>query len=796
MSLIKLAANVKLRTKFNRNHDIYCLLRLCFTKYSFIPKLQYSIKNNDDENVIYKIDPKVKELRHKILYSEYLSYEKMKLGYLNRIKIKKKLDEVKHQERILKQLNEPVFSVILNRTDNNNNNNNSADHITPNSRETLCDSDDMKSHNIIHMPYASTDSFKVVNISADKVENISKKMNNESSLNITYKNLYEKYLKTKNSIQCKEKQTFIEYEEKYRGKKLKNLENVAYNWMDDYEQYNDMNENPNDWLYGTPNQNSNISNIPCGGCGALLHCKNHSLPGYLPSEIFMGITNEELKIMVCQRCHFLKHYNTALEVKVSSEEYPELLKVIQTKKCAVILMVDLTDFPCSIWPDIGTILHPRTPIFVVGNKVDLLPKDSPSFENHIKKCLLRAVENTGILPKNIKHVSLISAKTEYGVEELINKLHNIWKYRGDVFLIGCTNVGKSSLFNSLLQSDYCKVKAANLIQRATISLWPGTTLNLLKFPILNPTGKRLYYRTLRLQAEKAEEHSRQFMINHKLLVSGDIKYATLEGSVGKTFSSNKIDNTKWDLFSSSSYKSNRDKFGLDETSPEYKDSHWCYDTPGTIQPDQIVDLLTIDEIIKTLPNKIISPRTFIVQPEETIFIGGLGRFDYLEGNSYIRCTIFASHMLPITMCRFIDADDLYKELLYTEAFSVPINDPERLQVWPSLQSQQFEVTGIDKMESAADVVLSNAVNEDITNYSRKSYKILKFISIGWIAVTPKENEIVKLQGWTPSGRGIYLRMPALLRKSVIYRGERVHGTPAYKSGRQVYMKEKKHSLSD
>jgi ribosome biogenesis GTPase A len=51
---------------------------------------------------------------------------------------------------------------------------------------------------------------------------------------------------------------------------------------------------------------------------------------------------------------------------------------------------------------------------------------------------------------------------------------------GDVYLVGCTNVGKSSIFNALLGSDYCKVQASDLVQKATISNWPGTTLNLLK----------------------------------------------------------------------------------------------------------------------------------------------------------------------------------------------------------------------------------------------------------------------------------------------------------------------------
>lgn len=34
-----------------------------------------------------------------------------------------------------------------------------------------------------------------------------------------------------------------------------------------------------------------------------------------------------------------------------------------------------------------------------------------------------------------------------------------------------------------------KVKASNIIQKATASEWPGTTIRMLKFPILRPSGK-------------------------------------------------------------------------------------------------------------------------------------------------------------------------------------------------------------------------------------------------------------------------------------------------------------------
>lgn len=59
------------------------------------------------------------------------------------------------------------------------------------------------------------------------------------------------------------------------------------------------------------------------------------------------------------------------------------------------------------------------------------------------------------------------------------------------------------------------------------------------------------------------------------------------------------------------------------------------------------------------------------------------------------------------MCYTADADDLYGRLINTEAFVVPANDPERLKVWPSLESKEVTVTGVDRNESVADVVLSS-----------------------------------------------------------------------------------------
>ena len=65
---------------------------------------------------------------------------------------------------------------------------------------------------------------------------------------------------------------------------------------------------------------------------------------------------EELGAEICQRCYFLSNHNAALKVNVSAEDYPKILSQITNKYALVILLVDLVDFPCSLWPGIMDII--------------------------------------------------------------------------------------------------------------------------------------------------------------------------------------------------------------------------------------------------------------------------------------------------------------------------------------------------------------------------------------------------------------------------------------------------------
>jgi len=214
---------------------------------------------------------------------------------------------------------------------------------------------------------------------------------------------------------------------------------------------------------------------PCPGCGVLLQTQDPDGPGYLPDQ----------DMKVCQRCFRLTHYNDALHVTVSTQDYVRMLSDLETKRALILLMVDLLDFPSSLFPNLSQLLSHRSVVLIVGNKADLL-SDSEKGElwSKYSEFLLKEAKHSSLQGCKIKGVHFISAKTGQGMDKLIDYIMKDWGNRGDVYLLGCTNVGKSSLFNQLMK-HICGSDKLDHTSPATISRWPGTTLNLLKFPLIS-----------------------------------------------------------------------------------------------------------------------------------------------------------------------------------------------------------------------------------------------------------------------------------------------------------------------
>lgn len=62
----------------------------------------------------------------------------------------------------------------------------------------------------------------------------------------------------------------------------------------------------------------------------------------------------------------------------------------------------------------------------------------------------------------------------------------------------------------------------------------------------------------------------------------------------------------------------------------FREGVWCYDTPGTVNSDQILDLLTLDELVNVLPKSLIVPQTAVLHENFSLLIGGLARIDIVD----------------------------------------------------------------------------------------------------------------------------------------------------------------------
>ncbi|XP_072177755.1 nitric oxide-associated protein 1-like [Diadema setosum] len=537
-------------------------------------------------------------------------------------------------------------------------------------------------------------------------------------------------------------------------------------------------------VFGTEDITVPVSRATCSGCGAQLHCQDMSRPGFVPSEKFKELNlAKNISSAICQRCWYLIHSHTALNVNISGDTYSDITRTIyKNHKALVVLLVDLLDFPCSIIKDLKTQVGPWRPIVIIGNKFDVLPKDEPKYANRIKEQLVAACVEMGVCDADkVKYVGLISAKTGYGVEELITKLISLRPSKGDIYLLGTANVGKSTLFNRFLESDLCQGKASRHIGRATISRWPGTTINLLRFPLLNPTQEKLALRGRRLHEEREarqKEKKLRRMETQRIsrrMEKDEIEFphnAYLTGSVERTFESKSMEANEaalpedGDPFSlalkTPSLERDRTKRSVDRSSSstpvlslytpeELSRTQWFFDTPGVIYKDQVLTLLTVGELKSVVPQKSILPRSFVLRPGQSFFLGGLGRLDYLEGKQSSYFTVFSHKALPIKVMDTDKADSVYAEKAGEKYFVVPEGGKERMQNFPPLQSREFSLTGIGQHKSVADILFS---------------------SVGWVAVTANKDMDVLLRAFTPGGRGCLMRSPSLIPYAFSLRGAR------------------------
>ncbi len=192
----------------------------------------------------------------------------------------------------------------------------------------------------------------------------------------------------------------------------------------------------------------------CLGCGVLLQDENILQEGYTTS----------LENDICQRCFRLKNYGEYQVVTKSNDEYINILKNVAETKDLVLYITDLLNLEKNL-EQIRNLIPNK--MILVLNKKDALPKSVK------EEKLIAYLESMNI---HFEEVIVISAYKNYNIDYLLRriKFHQTSK---NVYVVGHTNAGKSSLINKLIQNYSDKT------QELTMSPLQSTTLNTVNIEI-------------------------------------------------------------------------------------------------------------------------------------------------------------------------------------------------------------------------------------------------------------------------------------------------------------------------
>lgn len=361
----------------------------------------------------------------------------------------------------------------------------------------------------------------------------------------------------------------------------------------------------------------------CIGCGATLQSSDDTKAGFLPFSVLKNA--DENEDLYCKRCFRLRHYNEVQDVELTDDDFLNMLHEISNKKALVVNIVDIFDFNGSFISGIQRFAG-KNPVILVGNKIDLLPKSLK--EGKMRQWLTERAHEAGVHPKE---VFLTSAMRSDSVEALMNLIEKERKGQ-DVYVVGTTNVGKSTLINQIIKL------ATNAEDVITTSYFPGTTLGKIEIPL--------------------------------------------------------------------------------------DDERVLVDTPGIIQSSQIAHYLTPKELKQVTPRKEIKPKGYQLNVEQTLFLGGLARFDYIRGNGKQSFVCYLSNELNIHRTKLEKADELYAKQR-GELLTPPFKD--NLETLPELKRFEFNV------KEPSDLVFSG---------------------LGWISI---EDVGTTVAGWAPRGVDISLR---------------------------------------
>lgn len=192
-------------------------------------------------------------------------------------------------------------------------------------------------------------------------------------------------------------------------------------------------------------------NFKCVGCGVTLQTTNPKELGY----------TQKLDGKYCERCFRIKNYNEYQKVDKSTNGFYNIIDKINSTDDLVLLIVDIMSLGNELKRLVSRLN--RKPLIVVSKR------DIFSYKVNDQK-ILELID----IPC-IKKI-IVSANKNYNID-LLMEMINSYKKGKNIYVVGLTNSGKSTLINKLI---YNYTDLESLI---TTSMLPSTTLDTIEIKI-------------------------------------------------------------------------------------------------------------------------------------------------------------------------------------------------------------------------------------------------------------------------------------------------------------------------
>lgn len=236
----------------------------------------------------------------------------------------------------------------------------------------------------------------------------------------------------------------------------------------------------------------------CSSCGVILQTKNDNRLGYVPQTKFLDSVKENtIHKISCYNCFQLKAYNKGSGLRLTNGEVLNQLAHLKQQTALILYIVDMFDIEGTQIENLLEAIGRRKRVIIVGNKVDKIPQDNKKASKQLEhmKDVLKNICYESSLSKgcNFRDICIVSAKSGFGMLSLVEKITKHRDVNMDVYLIGCANTGKSSLYN-LLVNLLNVHKTEELPPQCIVHHLPGTTTSLIRHDVSMRRLRRLQKR--------------------------------------------------------------------------------------------------------------------------------------------------------------------------------------------------------------------------------------------------------------------------------------------------------------